>query len=282
MLYKYCPPTRSAFFKAKQIRITQPGAFNDPFDMLGASQVASRAELEALPDAPGGMKQTTPEFFERIVAPYLEAIGHMQSAAVDGWRAFPAATVAQSHFDRRYGCLSLSNSPRSVAMWSHYASNHRGFVLEFDPTHDLFKTAELHGGRFDNVIYSNERPGNTFSNLEIPSVFFTKSLEWQYEAECRLILPLAHPLVTNTGIFVEGYPLYLLNAPCDAIRGVIFGARCAPATIELVINAIKESWKGGLTVRHAQIDETKYRLNIWPAIDEDDQNAVAPRVPTSW
>jgi hypothetical protein len=38
------------------------------------------------------------------------------------------------------GILSLSEVPDDLLMWTHYAANHSGFVLEFDDKHHWFWT----------------------------------------------------------------------------------------------------------------------------------------------
>src|SRR5206468_8456365 len=51
----------------------------------------------------------------------------------------------------RIVCFTASND--FVPMWAHYASDHAGFAVEFDPGHALFKHAD-----FEEVTYSSDRP----------------------------------------------------------------------------------------------------------------------------
>ncbi len=112
------------------------------------------------------------------------------------------------------GCLT--SDPENVVMWSHYADDSRGFVLAYD-NKDLEKLlgAPLHQHLF-KVTYTNHpcditdlffssikksinngefNPGAAYIEFETQllkgdmdkSMFFTKSIEWQYEDEYRFL-----------------------------------------------------------------------------------------------
>jgi hypothetical protein len=51
-----------------------------------------------------------------------------------------------------YGVLCCTELECDLVMWSHYAQQHKGFVMEFDWTHSFF--AE----RLHRVVYSPDRP----------------------------------------------------------------------------------------------------------------------------
>ncbi len=107
------------------------------------------------------------------------------------------------------GILSLTERPDNLLMWAHYSSSHTGVCLEFEvSTHELFF------GRAQPVIYSNTRPkfnprGTEEENVE--GALLTKSIEWAYEREWRIIDHLVG----------------VANFPFDSslLKGIIFGAR---------------------------------------------------------
>jgi hypothetical protein len=119
----------------------------------------------------------------------------------------------ESYFD--YAVVSLSETNNNLLMWSHYAEQHQGMVIEFDSSKPLFddyrhfeKTKEdpeleelvideeetlkreiINTGIIQRVRYNALRP--QLDNFEsILEHFLVKSEEWIYEKEHRVILPL--------------------------------------------------------------------------------------------
>ena len=123
-----------------------------------------------------------------------------------------------------YAILSLGKVPNNLLMWAHYCDSHRGFVLGFDSTHDFFQTREFK--RFSTlaeVHYSNERPvmpapdewdgsqeqiEKSLSNEDLAELFFfTKSEDWKYEQELRMI---ANPEIADRRVDgADGHDIYL-------------------------------------------------------------------------
>jgi len=113
--------------------------------------------------------------------------------------------LAQQRFlDRistRVGVLSLAERHDSLLMWSHYADSHKGLCIEFD------RTAEpLHSSAMP-VQYSHDYPKVDFFRVDeviarggpdtalvfrdfVNKVYLTKSVDWQYEAEWRVVDPI--------------------------------------------------------------------------------------------
>lgn len=106
-------------------------------------------------------------------------------------------------FNRRvrdYGICCFSNKLTNILMWSHYSDSHKGLVLEFykDKLDNsiIECNPKLRMTVIDNVRYSNDFPlieisGNLDSTSDsIKDVVFTKSLDWKYESEVRIISDL--------------------------------------------------------------------------------------------
>jgi len=118
-----------------------------------------------------------------------------------------------SYFD--YAVISLSETNNNLLMWSHYADQHKGIIIELNSNHQLFndytsfpvtkfdenldaevldhdeikKRDEINAGQIQRVRYNALRPSYTiFDN--ILEHFLVKSDEWIYEKEHRIILPL--------------------------------------------------------------------------------------------
>jgi hypothetical protein len=86
----------------------------------------------------------------------------------------------------QFGISCFSINPQHPLMWAHYANNHQGFCLIFDPYSDweYFK-------KIDKIDYTS-KPLNIDIRLgiakvaeQIIDIIFNKSLEWKYEQEYR-------------------------------------------------------------------------------------------------
>jgi hypothetical protein len=86
-----------------------------------------------------------------------------------------------------YGLLSLSMNYDSILMWSHYANNHTGLVIELD----LLEDPEFFLSPLKVKYQETYEPVNFFgraTDLEyIKYVLATKSSDWDYEQEIRII-----------------------------------------------------------------------------------------------
>ena len=87
-----------------------------------------------------------------------------------------------------FGIVSLSKIPNNMLMWSHYANCHTGFCVGIDPKF-IFKHFGPHIS-VEDINYQADIP--RIDLFEDPIVYFikvlcTKSLDWEYEKECRLV-----------------------------------------------------------------------------------------------
>ena len=93
---------------------------------------------------------------------------------------------------RTTGISCLSESDSSLLMWAHYANNHKGMCVEYE----LLKISDQLKFTPVPVIYTNDRV--TLSSLESENLdrdtmkifvesITTKSSEWNYEKEWRII-----------------------------------------------------------------------------------------------
>jgi hypothetical protein len=146
MLYKYVTVDRIDILKNGFIRLTQPGDFNDPFELHPSFDLMSKADLAALPDAPEtdaagrSMKMLTPEALAQMLSALAPGLTQTIAETVKdtGAYALNPNKIARSTLDSKYGILSLSETHDNLLMWAHYADHHRGFVIQFDETHPFF------------------------------------------------------------------------------------------------------------------------------------------------
>lgn len=82
------------------------------------------------------------------------------------------------------GVCCFSRNVNSILMWSHYASNHKGFCLEFHSNRALDGINPL------DVIYVNDFIKASYYNNHKDALFhliYTKAKDWEYENELRSI-----------------------------------------------------------------------------------------------
>jgi len=94
------------------------------------------------------------------------------------------------------GICSLSKKPLNLLMWAHYAKNHTGFVVEFCIPLTAKATKKEAEGYIlkwlvpQEVIYTNDKPVrnlNDDKDTNVQKQFLTKSIDWEYENEERVI-----------------------------------------------------------------------------------------------
>jgi Protein of unknown function (DUF2971) len=274
MLYKYFSIARRDVLERQLVRLTQPGDFNDPFELHPSYDLMSKADIAALPEAPGQegtpgpkMRILTPEAMQAMFAAVLPGLQKQiaQRAGQEGAYVIDNNRLAQATFDSKFGILCLTEHPDSLLMWAHYANNHNGFVIQFDETHELFAPIAHEGQvlQLTKVEYSAQRPVLSYSSINSTSVYYRKSPEWAYESEWRIIKPLsgacsilAHP----------EYPRCLFELPSAAVKGVIVGLSVShPVRLELFELLAQPQWKH-VTVFQAALNKNEYKLDIHPPV----------------
>jgi len=162
--------------------------------------------------------------------------------------------TVQASFERQLkktGVFSFAGDPRSILMWSHYASNHTGICIQFEVARDVENMLYA----FD-VEYSEEYPVINWLDKEeyghgIGKVLLRKNKEWEYEREYRIVM------VNKAGKCINFKP--------EAVAAVIFGWRMhenAKNSIERIIAQRKRCGLPELRVYKAVKHSTKYKLVI--------------------
>jgi hypothetical protein len=126
------------------------------------------------------------------------------------------------------GALSLTERADHPLMWAHYASSHTGLVLEFDAEHPFFHEGPEHC-RLQKVAYSATKPTiEVLAEGESPWIpwFYTKSKDWEYEQEWRVLRPLGS---ADKVIPFDTGNIHLFAFPPECVTGVIFGCRTSLA-----------------------------------------------------
>lgn len=236
VLYKYCPVDRVSVLTEHRIYFTRPGVLNDPFE--GCFELA---------DAP-------PPASDLGRVPWFANL--LDEAASRTADADPVRTIATAV--ESLVVLSLSSRPDSLLMWSHYADWHAGFVIGIDVEHP-----ELSRGRFRHlaqVRYLHDRPsGRLERQLVQDELMLTKSVEWHYEAEWRML----DSYFAAEGPPAEGSPdSWPFPLPPDAVRDIIVGCRAEAPLLECLDDVLAAPAYGHVRRFRAVPDRRRYRLNV--------------------
>jgi hypothetical protein len=138
-------------------------------------------------------------------------------------------------------------------MWSHYGDNHKGICLEFGVENLVFGTAQ-------EVRYLSSYPKwapHSLMNPKEPHVLLTKSDDWKYEREYRVI-----GLGEGIDRPIDDHPLMLsgrfLSLPKDALQAVIVGCEANYQEIEAITKAVAPTVK----IKRAVRSPSKFRVEI--------------------
>ncbi|MGF6646527.1 DUF2971 domain-containing protein [Paraburkholderia sp. GAS82] len=240
LLYKYVNVSTLKRILGGSIRLTQPGAFNDPFELLPEIIVRTDQTEEQI------------SFSFDILSPRREAPLDAVVQVPDGHVAsdFTSRNILDQ-LNQQVGILCLSKSPNSILMWSHYADQYQGAVIAFDADHDFF-TGQI------PVEYVEERPKkhiDSYKAAPVPlSELCAKSVEWQYEQEIRIIRAL-HDCNKTEILDARGFPVFAAEVPQEAIHFVSMGER-TPVPQQKEIFQLLHKTKIGLTL--SAVDNAGY------------------------
>jgi hypothetical protein len=145
-------------------------------------------------------------------------------------------------YSKWWGCISFTLDPVCPQMWAHYAASHSGFCIQYRRLDSLLLCQDL----CRPVIYRRTMPEledrMEAQNENMQKVFFTKSENWEYEREWRLMYPNA-----------DGYVAPGLLVP----SGVVFGLRTTEES-RAILRQFGEKLRFGQIV----VSSEPYRLEI--------------------
>lgn len=261
-LFKYMSvEVAPVFAKTLRIRFTQPFELNDPFEFRPMIDFEATAiELRDVVDArisemfgsadgcidmmekqqrtdPNYPTLSVPLNIFRQMINANPKLGEMFMAEMRRHKKEVLDTITKSvvweiQWDKfqhtlgeLIGIFSLSEDPAHPLMWSHYASQHRGIVVEFDENHPWFNQKLAPPDELRHLVkvtYTQNPHPRTWKQLTGGDLLYTKYAEWAYEREWRIIRPLKNGTEVQSGI-------YCFDVPPAAIRSIIFGCRAKPA-----------------------------------------------------
>jgi hypothetical protein len=207
------------------IRFTQPGAFNDPFELV--------PELHA----PKTDNKDISISFDLQAPRRKPPVGELPDDFRSEFCSDLNSRKIVQELNNSIGILCLSQTYNSLLMWSHYADEYRGAIVTFNKEHDFFK------GLIE-IDYRENRPKKDISayiNSAEPvpiSELCIKPKDWQYESEIRVIRSLNDCVKVAVG---ENHPVYVMDIPIECIKSVTLGERTPVVQQREIYDLIKDT-----------------------------------------
>lgn len=177
IVYRMRPVNRFLFDSLinSQIWFSNPQEFNDPFDCDINMRILNSTQ---------GQMQT---YFENHLKnlPQNKNLENINTEKITRQQFEILINKAAQRVTQRKGLACFMSSCDNLLMWAHYADSHKGVCLKFDILEDtnFFSPAK-------KVNYSKENPEYDYLSDKddfVNQMFFTKSEEWTYEGEVRVL-----------------------------------------------------------------------------------------------
>jgi Protein of unknown function (DUF2971) len=270
VIYKYTSQKSAEIILSNcMLRFGRPTEMNDPFDVyideLFDKTVKEKLEeaisqfidmivhdpaifaqllgvsIEEANDASATFKTGTLEQRDRLVALLMSLEFEKEHLQIKTDRySLEMQRQAEVAKFRNTGIFCATKRHDNILMWAHYADMHKGVVLGFRPDAALDSFLCL----LEPVTYSEVRPsfynrfdtllGNTLKFEEmaafIRSLTATKSPEWSYEEELRIVIPSWIP---------EGQAAKLVPFYPHELAELYLGLRVDRLDVERIIKAAR-------------------------------------------
>lgn len=278
LYYKYLRPERIDVIENLKIRFTQASALNDPFESFPAIVQKSK-EWYKKKFLAKVHREADKYNFRSLVKrkQYIRArkkdFDNFYECYTDEKWLFEQTQSMILMDSLTQGYLSMSSTNSSILMWSHYANNHEGYIIGFDPKHSFFQYG------VSKVQYSNERPFlDPTQSKQDASLFYTKSKDWKYEEEYRKSIGFIEAVRLENGNTFLPFPdelpdsndkkyteVRLFSFPKESIKSVTFGWRTKEPLKRQIIAAIAAHSLGEVKIFEAKPHKFKYEMQIHEA-----------------
>ncbi|MCE8001851.1 DUF2971 domain-containing protein [Billgrantia ethanolica] len=275
ILYKYLPPARMDVLENLKIRYSQPGAFNDPFEVkpyishISDDEQIERGIDQVLDDEVRKLYEKLPSqvrsafFLEQVVGLVKQRRESLRGQFGGLVNSFTPRLreIMEEKFNELLGILSLSENPTSLLMWSHYSQNHEGFLIGFDVAHSHFNEKRSEKDEFGyvrKVEYRQKRPNAALTAMDAVEVFLVKAAEWAYEHEWRVLRPLPN---ASQIIEAEGLPVCLFSFPPECVAEITIGARASSKDYNMLLSLVSNlASERSIRIYKAKLSEMEFKV----------------------
>lgn len=221
--------------KDKTLKFTNPADFNDPFEFYNelVKFDISQKHMKQIIKKRIKNKDRIRNKIERFKANKPVFINHL----IEQFENRKKST--------KVSCFSLTN--KNILMWSHYSSFHTGACIEFST--DILKETFSQDCLIESVIYKRKLKALNFSKYKEKAInhwILTKSKDWKYEKEKRIIL--------------GNNPDELQRIPAEAILKLTFGCKTEKKDIQNMIKLIETNNLDWIKISKMEMSKRKYEL----------------------
>lgn len=239
-LYKYFHQERISILSDGLIRFTQPGAFNDPYEMqpyISADHLSidmsrlyedmkEKIFIEAYNELSIDVRNIIS--FDQVKKLFLSR-EHIMFSEIQKNSKYIASRGNEEFFqakaDQFIGVICLTEKPDNLLMWAHYGNSHEGFVIEFDCEHEFFNQGLSLNAKYKSlqkVLYTKDVYTTSLLDLKDMDFILHKSIDWEYEQEWRMLLQIND---CKKRIERKPYDICLFEIPRNSIKRIILGCR---------------------------------------------------------
>jgi hypothetical protein len=142
-------------------------------------------------------------------------------------------------FANEIGLVCFSGNWISPVLWGHYANKHRGICLGFDLARSQEHKVDYMTKRLEVTLEKYPTAEDLPPELR-EKLFCTKSADWRYEDEYRMLVPLANAET-------DGSLHYIPFSPDLRLAEVILGEDC-PLPLEKVRDIVGTMYPGAVVI----------------------------------
>ena len=275
-VYKYFPNSRHSFFIKPLLRFTPIKDLNDPFECRSSFKYMCSPRLL---DKYFELKKNGKSFFDsnqpittkflyrrfpKDIFMHFDSLWNSQSEEISREEIYKANESLAENFGKQndenssidnLGILSFSQNNNNPTMWAHYASNHSGFVISFDPAHEFFEQdleyeyekdddgrvhsipVKMNKSDMFDIYYQKEWAKEYAFDLGYLGAYWDfiskKSASWKYEKESRMVRYDIHK-------YNDYDVIGLVDCPVEAIKAVYLGLSVTKLLKEIVKSFCKQ------------------------------------------
>jgi len=163
-----------------------------------------------------------------------------------------------------YGILCLTENPQSTCTWAHYAANHTGIALgfELDVSRDDLIQIKYHSSRPDLDITRPLEPNTDETKRSVMTCLETKSPDWGYESERRLIVRANDSSVFRRKLSRNDTKTSLFIPMPAELKVVVLGYKCSPSDEATVRRIIRTRYNGQVSIMRCTLSSGTFNLEI--------------------
>jgi hypothetical protein len=300
--FKYLSPERTDVLLNQYIRFTQAKYLNDPFEFLPfISRVMDVEDANnfytqqiepilaeygnqdiTIEDIPIEFRSQIPDEVVKQIATLTINKAFNLAPEFHPKNLIPSIFASHRHISYAaairdkwqdiFGILSLASAYDNITMWSHYSSNHSGFVIEFDLTNTFFdrrkkendlircvKKVKYESNRPNIKLYDSNLPETELLSFLADSILLTKSTHWESEQELRMISDLKE---TDQVLELGNQIVHLNRFESTAIRAVYCGVNIDTHVRNKIIAILEEPRYVHVKLFQGVLNQSQYRIDF--------------------